>query len=60
MLGSRGASERTLTTIIAVLAIALVVAVFLWMRDREAKDVELQIGSRDVPVRAVPARVEAA
>lgn len=45
MLGNRGATNRMLTTIVAVLAIALVVVMFLWMRDRESKDVRLEIGS---------------
>ena len=46
MLGNRGATNRTLTMIIAVLAIALVVVTFLWMRDRQSQDVRLEIGSR--------------
>lgn len=44
MLGDRGASNRTLTWLVALLAIALVVVMFLWMQDRESKDVELEIG----------------
>jgi len=41
--------------IVALLVIALVVVVYLWMNDRESKDVSIDIGQVDVPALSIPA-----
>lgn len=46
MSGSPRESNRTLVLLVAVLAVALVAVMFLWMQDRESKDVEVELGSR--------------
>lgn len=55
MLGNDGASKGALTVIVAILAIAIVVVMFLWMQDRESQDVKLDIGSRATPTSVVAA-----
>lgn len=50
MSGSPGETNRTLALLVALLAAALVVVMFLWMRDRESKDVQIELGSRVLEV----------
>ena len=54
MSGQRGASNRGLVVLVAVLAVALVVVMFLWMQDRESQDVRLEIGQDAVASPLVP------
>ena len=43
------------TLLVALLVIALVVVVYLWMNDREAKDVNIDVGHTDAPALIIPA-----
>jgi len=43
------------TLLVALLVIALVVVVYLWMNDRESKDLSIDVGHLDVPALALPA-----
>jgi len=43
------------TLIVALLVIALGVVVYLWMNDRESKDLSIDVGHLDVPALALPA-----
>lgn len=52
MRDGNGAARGGALWAVVVLAIALVVVVILWQRDRESKDLEIDIG------RSAPERVE--
>lgn len=41
--------------LIALLVVALVVVVYLWMNDRESKDLNIDVGHVDAPALVLPA-----
>jgi hypothetical protein len=43
------------TLLVALLVVALVVVVYLWMNDRESKDVSIDVGHLDAPALILPA-----
>lgn len=43
------------TLFVALLVVALAVVVYLWMNDRESKDLNIDVGHLDVPALILPA-----
>ena len=56
-----GDSNRNLVFLVVFLVVALVVVLFMWQRDQESKDVDIDIGTGEsASVQAVPELVAAA
>lgn len=54
MLGNRGEGRQGALVAIALLVIALVVVLILWMRDRQSQDAELNVDIGSIPAWTAP------